>query len=131
MSYIDRTDVEAEVPAVILRDALDDDRDGIEDEGLLDRLMELASGQVDALVATRYTVPFAQPPPFAREAARVFCAELSYTRRGVNPNPCSERATAWRKALAEIAAAETSASVGTARAPVAALTDSVLTEPLR
>lgn len=101
MAYVIQAEIEAEVPPQHLTDALDDDRDGARDAGLLDQIIANASRQVDGFLATIYTVPFASPPPVVRQAALVFVCEALYSRRerGGDANPWKARADAWREQL--------------------------------
>jgi phage gp36-like protein len=104
MSYINRHDIEAIIPPPHLLAALDDDRDGQEDPGLLDTVLESASRQVDSYLEAIRTTPLDPVPAFAREAARIFAAEAIYDRRQIlDKNPFADRARAWRERLADIA----------------------------
>ena len=82
MSYFTRPDIEAEIPATDLVALLDDNRDGSEDTGLYTSLASRAEARVNAILARRYTVPFATVPVAVAEAAIMsLCAGL-YRRRG-------------------------------------------------
>jgi hypothetical protein len=117
MSYVTRAEIETEVPAGHLADALDDDRDGAEDAGLFDALVAQAAQAVDALLSGTYTVPFLDPaPPPVREAAFAFLGERIYARREMaEKNPFSERAKYWRERLALAGQGKLPLSAGEAR----------------
>ncbi len=83
-TYSTRPDLEEIVPARDLVAALDDDGDGLEDEGLYDTLAESAGRKVNSYLEGRYghCMPFSMPPPaLCRSAAVAFLAEAIYTRR--------------------------------------------------
>jgi phage gp36-like protein len=104
MAYVTRAQIETEIPASYLVAALDDNRDGEEDEGLFDAKAAKASGAVDAILGSRFDVPFEDPvPASAAEAAYVFLGEIIYSAREVAENPFTKRAAFWRARLAEIA----------------------------
>jgi phage gp36-like protein len=101
MPYCTHDEIEKLVGPEQFRQALDDDRDGAEDTGLFAALAVAASSAVDAYLGARYPVPFSNPPAFARLAARAFCSESLYKRRGVSrdANPFTSEADALRKRL--------------------------------
>ena len=106
MPYVTRAQLETEIPSAHLVAALDDDRDGAEDDGLFDALVTAASQSVDALLSARYDVPFTDPAPSA-EAAYAFLGERIYARRElVESNPFKARANFWRERLVAIAQGE-------------------------
>lgn len=112
-AYHTRSAINAEVPAEFLLEALDDDRDGVEDDGVYDQLAASASAEVDAYLGGRFNVPFSAPaiPALAETASRVFCLESLYQRRGYTnktdpPNPWAARAAELRARLSRIAAGE-------------------------
>jgi len=113
MPYHTRDSIaKADIPPSFLLDALDDDRDGVEDAGLYDQLAENASAEVDGYLEGRYGVPFTAPlPALVVTASRIFCLEGLYARRGFTrksdpPNPWTGRADDIRKRLDRIAAGE-------------------------
>jgi phage gp36-like protein len=109
MAYVTQAQIETAIPAQHLVEALDDDRDGSADAGLLDSVIAQASQAVDAFLSPRYDVPFDDPAPSpVAESAFVFVCELLYQRRGLHgdENPFTERADAWRKKLEAIAKGE-------------------------
>lgn len=107
MSYVTRQQLEVEIPAPHLVDALDDDAAGGEDTDRFETLAQKASDAVDAFVSSLYPTPFAEPiPATIKEAAFVFAGELVYARRGVSSdlNPFTKRAEDWRATLKLIGA---------------------------
>jgi phage gp36-like protein len=103
MSYTTSEHLRSALPPQHLADALDDDRDGQPDEGLLEQVLSEASNAVDAYLAGRYTVPFAAPPAAVEEAALVFACELLYDRRQLfAENPWRGRAEFWRERLQQV-----------------------------
>lgn len=102
MPYLTRQQLETEIPALHLKEALDDDSAGGEDQDLFDAVAQQASDAVDAFLSSLYPTPFADPAPAAvKQAAFVFCGELVYARRGVkgDDNPFTARANEWRTTL--------------------------------
>lgn len=113
MTYFTRKSVEGKIPPEFLLDALDDNRDGVEDPGIYDAVAENACTAVDAFLGSRWPVPFpaGSVPPLARQAALVFALEELYQRRGWSentspPNPWSAQANALRTRLGRISAGE-------------------------
>ena len=103
MSYCTSEQIQTAIPAPHLNDALDDDRDGSADSGVLTAIIAQADQAVDGYLSGLYTVPFASPPPAAREASFVFACELVYARRQImDKNPFTDRANEWRKRLEQI-----------------------------
>jgi phage gp36-like protein len=118
--YVTQSQIEAVIPAPTLADALDDNRDGAPDAGVLDQVIAVAGGEVDGYLASIYSVPFAEPIPAAvTDAAFVFACELIYQRRGIeaDKNPFTARALAWRARLQLI---------GSGKQPLTAETPKVL-----
>jgi phage gp36-like protein len=106
MPYTSQAEIETLIPRPILITAMDDDRDGQMDEGLLDALITAASNAVDAYLASLYPVPFGSPTPAIRESALVFAAEMVLARRlaPTEKNPFAARADMWRERLSQIGA---------------------------
>ena len=104
MAYTTQTDIETLIPAAHLSDALDDNRDGAADAGLLDSLIATAANAVDAYLGGIFTVPFTTPPAAVKEAALVFACEMIFARRLAldEKNPFSSRANFWRDRLEKI-----------------------------
>lgn len=100
MPYVTQDDIKTLMPADYLAQCLADE--GEDSAVVFARIAAAASNAVDAALAQAYTVPFASPvPSLVSEAARIFCAEMLYMRRGVPPdaNPFTARATEIRKKL--------------------------------
>lgn len=102
MPYVTQAQLETEIPAPHLADAVDDDREGGADTDKLDAILQKASDIVDGYIGALYEVPYGEPAPVAcREAAFCFAGELIYARRGASSdaNPFTKRAEAWREKL--------------------------------
>lgn len=128
MSYTTQSEIETKIPAPHLVDALDDDRDGSPDEGVLAAIIESASNAVDAYLAGLFTVPFDPVPAPCREAAFVFACETIYDRRQIlEKNPFKDRAEFWRKRLEAIGKGEIPLDAATEKefTPGAAITENV------
>lgn len=97
MSYFTRTHVEAEIPAADLAALLDDDHDGSEDGGVYTAVVSRAEARIDAILAPRYAVPFADDvvPRPVQDAALMACCAALYRRRGT---PDAENPFAVREA---------------------------------
>ena len=106
MPYVTRDHILAHIPESILRDALDDNGDGQEVSGLLDKIIEDAGNECDGLVAARYTVPFDPVPVPIQRAAHAFVLDIIYSRRRTKEedNPFRKEANYWRDVLKEIGA---------------------------
>ena len=104
MAYTNQSKIETLIPPQHLNDALDDDRDGTADAGLLDTLIATAANAVDAYLAGLFTVPFSTPPAVVQEAALIFTCEAIYARRLApdEKNPFTPRANVWRERLQQI-----------------------------
>lgn len=81
MPYTTTAAIEAKIPAPVLNDALDDDGDGVRDDGLLDQIVMNASDAVDALICNRVSLPIATIPASVRHAALWFAIEEIFSRR--------------------------------------------------
>lgn len=104
--YISRDEILASIPEPVLRDALDDNGDGLEDDGRLDTIIAGACEECDGLVASRFTVPFATTPALIKSAAHCFACAAIYARRRVpeSANPFAKDADYWRSVLRDIGA---------------------------
>jgi phage gp36-like protein len=103
--YFERADLVGPVPAQFILQALDDNGDGVEDDGAFDTLRKNACDDVDALLSPMFDTPFATPfPVLVSQAARTFAAALLYRRRGVldASNPFAKDATAMSAKLTAI-----------------------------
>jgi phage gp36-like protein len=92
MPYVTRAEIDSgPVPHPYVIQALDDDRDNAEDEGKFDALVANVATQIDAILGSRYTVPFTDPvPKLVNASAANWLNYLLYNRRGVadDKNPC-------------------------------------------
>jgi hypothetical protein len=105
MPYIVQTDLEAKVPATLILQALDDNADGVQDDGLWDKVYTAVENEIHGVLEGRYAVPFASPyPSVVVTAAFVLMAEAIYLRRGLagDQNPWTKQAADIRKTLADI-----------------------------
>ena len=102
MAYISQQQVIDEFTLPRLTDALDDDGDGVMDDGLLDRIIAAGQIAVDGFLEGRYIVPLTTVPRLAQEANLIFVCEKIYERRRQGPdekNPFTSRANAFRDEL--------------------------------
>lgn len=131
MPYATSSDLAAEMPPSVLLSALDDDRDGVADAGLLDLILDEATDAVDAYLAGRYQVPLADPPALARRACKVFALEMICRRRELGDNPWTKQADAFRATLAKVQSGELGLDYSTppARNPGVALTEALRSRP--
>ena len=105
MPYTTRAIIETRIPAALLLEALDDNADGLEDEGAFDALVASASAEVDGYLSGLFTVPFAEPiPSKVAVATAAFVCELVYQRRNVpaDKNPFATMANWWREHLQKV-----------------------------
>lgn len=104
MPYVTRDQITTQIPAPLLADALDDNRDGAEDDGLFDNIVAQSSTDVDAFLAGVFTTPFTDPVPAqVNSAAFAFVCEAIYSRRPVDgKNPWQAAAQKWRERLEKI-----------------------------
>ncbi len=130
-AYVTQQQIETAIPAPHLLDALDDDKDGVADSGLLDRIIAQACQAVDGYLQALYEVPIQSPPPLVRDIAFIFAVELIYARREIGGddkrNPWTAQANAYRKQLREIASGEV--RLDATRAVVAGSMGLVVVEP--
>ncbi len=104
MAYTTQAKIEASLPPAFLVDALDDDRDGNADTGLLTAVIAAADGRVDSFLAQAYETPFVTVPAIVAEASLVFVLAGLYLRRGTadEANPWAKREEAMEKRLTRI-----------------------------
>jgi phage gp36-like protein len=134
MSYLTQDSLGSIVPPAFIIQALDDDADGLADDGLWDSIAAEAAEAVDAFLAGRYAVPFSDPAPaVVAQAAKVFAAEMLYTRRGFTgqQNPFTVRADSARARLEKIGSGELplDASAPATKPPVSIVSAEALTVP--
>jgi phage gp36-like protein len=114
VAYTTQERIQARIPAAILNDALDDDKDGAIDEDVLAEILQAASDAVDAMIGMTVTVPMTDPPAAVTESAFCFACEMIYDRRQVTEkNPYRPQADAWRKTLGLVAEGKLSLSATT------------------
>lgn len=108
---IQRAAVEAEFDAEHLREALDDNGDGVEDEGLFAKLAAQAAAEVEARAALVALAHPAPPQAFLERAAVACLCAMLFRRRGVadEQNPFAEKEQAAFAALDKLASGELSA----------------------
>ena len=131
MSYILQTALKGKVPDDLLLQALDDNADGVADDGIWDTIAADVDRAIDGRLEGRYAVPLAAPlPAVVIEAATVFAAEAVYMRRGLagDQNPWIKQADAFRKRLEAIGSGEQPLKNNFAPAKSGG---SVITEPSR
>lgn len=118
MAYATQAEVEGQIAPQVLRDQLDDDRDGVADTGLLTQIITTCSAVVDGYLAGLFTVPFEDPEPATvRSAALMFVCEALYARRMVQDsvNPFTTRAKTFREILGKIGTGKMQLSADVAR----------------
>jgi len=131
MAYVTRDQVNAKLPAPLLLDALDDDGDGQEDDGVFNAIVATASQEVDGYLAGLFTVPFPDPAPAqVSAAALMFTLDAIYGRRAQggedhSANPYRSQVKFWRERLQKIGNRELPLDVSQVKAftPGAAITE--------
>lgn len=95
MAYTTQAKIEANLPPAFLVDALDDDRDGDADTGLLDAVIASADTRIDGILGQKYETPFSPVPAVVAEASLIFTLCALYRRRGIadDANPWAKRET--------------------------------------
>lgn len=105
MAYILQSALKGKVPDDLLLQALDDDADGVADDGVWESIAEDVDQAINGRLEGRYAVPLAEPlPSVVLESATVFAAEAIYLRRGLSgdQNPWTKQADTFRKRLEDI-----------------------------
>lgn len=105
MPYVIQSDLDGKIPAQLLLQALDDNGDGLADDGVWDKIVVDVESAINSRLEGNYAIPLAAPvPAIISEAAKVLAAEAIYLRRGLagQQNPWVEQADAMRKRLEEI-----------------------------
>lgn len=128
MPYLLQSDIEADIPAPFLTEALDDDNDGVADEGMWDAVAASVSTEIDGILGQRFPVPFATVPAVVKAAAQILALEKLYNRRGITgeKNPWTKQAEAARTKLNAIADGDQPLQPG-AKRPASAVV--AVTEP--
>ena len=131
MPYVAYNDLLPMIPAHLLLQAVDDDKDGTADPGVWDAIAESASDEVDGYLGQSYKVPFASPvPALVSQSALIFAGEMVYHRRGAfgDSNPFASRAVRIRERLERIGRGDEPLTPGTKHQTEAV---AVITEPSR
>ena len=121
LPYVTRNEVLSKISNSDFVPFLDDNGDGIEDPGLLDNIIAVASNAADAFVASIYKTPFTEyVPAKIHDAALVFTVEMLYQRRlaPTEQNIFKPQADMWREILK---------SIGTGQIPLDANVTRVVT----
>lgn len=95
MAYITQTDVEAAIGSIELIKLTDDDGDGSPDTGVVDWLLDAASGDIDSYLGKRIQTPIGSPPNSVKSLTMVRFHFLAYKRRGFIPDAISND---WKEA---------------------------------
>ena len=130
MSYVNDSDLVGLIPPDFLTQALDDNGDGVADDGLLDLIIAQASEEIDGYIGRRYPLPLLTPyPEVITSSAKALAAEALYKRRGIEDqkNPWSAKARSIRMLLQSIAQGTTPLSHTLNRQDPSA---SIVTEPM-
>jgi phage gp36-like protein len=107
--YFTLADLNAIIPGQFLTQALDDNNDGAADPEVITAVQASVAREIDAVLGTRFAVPFYNPiPAIVHSSAVTLAADTLYVRRGMakEQNPHAERAAQVRKQLERIAAGE-------------------------
>jgi phage gp36-like protein len=105
MAYILQSDLDGKIPAQLLLQALDDNGDGLADDGVWDKIVLDVESAINSRLEGNYAIPLAAPiPAIISEAAKILAAEAVYLRRGLtgDQNPWVKQADAMRKRLEDI-----------------------------
>lgn len=121
--YVNRANIAAEFDPVHLTDALDDNRDGQEDEGLFERLAASVDTRILGFVER---IRIRQNPPpvtWLRDAGTALMCALLFRRRGAaeEQNPFKKREDDVIDALMRMASGE--ATTGSARLRIKTIHD--------
>lgn len=85
MAYCTESDLEKEIPPANLTDLADDNGDGTRDAGVIARAIADADGEIDAYLATRYTVPLSTVPNLVRKLSVDIALWNLYSRKDIRP----------------------------------------------
>jgi phage gp36-like protein len=105
LPYVLQSDIAGDIPAPFLIEALDDDGDGLADDGVWDAVAASVATEIDGVLGQRFPVPFVTVPAVVKAAAQILALSKLYTRRGFSgdKNPWDEQAEAVRTKLNAIA----------------------------
>lgn len=106
MPYVTQAALKGKIPDDLLLQALDDNGDGVADDGVWDSISDDVDKAINGPLEGTYDVPLAEPYPYVvTESAIIFACEAIYMRRGLatkDVNPWVTRADAMRKRLEDI-----------------------------
>ncbi len=132
--YFTLEEIAAKVPSALLLEALDDNADGQIDQPVWAKVAAASCNEVDGILGQSYAVPFASAPDtpaLVASAARVFCWETLYLRRGhgdAKTNPFITAADSMRLKLDAIAAGKEALTPSATRPSPSVV---AITEPAR
>lgn len=130
MAYTERAKILAYIAENDLVAMLDDNRDGLEDTGLLTAIINTVSADVDGRISSIYNVPIAPTPPALSYSTTVLVCEALFKRRLVptEKNPFAKMADDVRDRLTKIGNGELPLDLNVPRdfAQVAAVTAPVV-----
>lgn len=108
MAYTTQAKIEALIPPAFLVDALDDDRDGVADAGVLDAVIAAGDTRIDGYLGQRYETPLSPVPALVADASLTFALAALYRRRSVadEANPWAEREKTMEAKLGRIGAGD-------------------------
>jgi phage gp36-like protein len=130
-AYILLATVSALIPPQFLVQALDDDGDGVADEGLFPTILGAAQTKIDGILGQRFTTPFENPiPAIVADACLTIVCDTLFKRRSIedDKNPWAKPAAASITKLTAIAKGEEPLEPGKARAQPSA---SIISEPAK
>lgn len=104
MPYCVEADISSKLGAQNMIPFLDDDADGLADDGLLDTIIECSDAEINGYLASIYTVPISPTIPLLKNYSIVFTCEAMYGRRLVpeEKNPWTDRANRAREHLTRV-----------------------------
>lgn len=100
-AYTTRADIVGYLNGQDIVPFLDDNRDGIEDTGLLATIIDNAGTKIDGRLASIYTVPFSIVPPRVKDAANVIVCYMLYQRR-LTPSEKNPYAMEYKMVLQDL-----------------------------
>ena len=105
--YATQTDIENRLDPKHLVELADDDSDGAADAAVINAAIADADGQIDACLATRYTLPFATPPALLTKISADLAIEALFARRRESASPTHQaRAKVARDILQALASGQ-------------------------
>jgi phage gp36-like protein len=135
MAYAQLSDLAGLVPAEFLTQALDDVNAGVIDDTLFAQIQADVQTAIDAILGTRFSVPFIPDgngnlPAFIFNAAKKLTAEQLYKRRGVadDKNPWTHECDNLRALMKAMALGQAPLDPGINRKDPSA---SIITQPMK